>query len=51
MTNLNTSEQATLETMLSNDEVESGLKILAEKIPGFSTFYDALYPSETTTST
>merc|ERR1711953_744297 len=50
MTNLDTSEQETLDAMLANAEVESGLKILAEKIPGFSTFYDALYPPETTSN-
>ncbi|CBY15860.1 unnamed protein product [Oikopleura dioica] len=50
MTNLDTSEQATLDAMLSNSDVESGLKILADKVPGFSSFYNALYPSETTTN-
>jgi hypothetical protein len=48
MTNLDTSEQETLDAMLANSEVESGLKILADKVPGFSAFYAALYPSETT---
>ena len=47
MTNLDSSEQETLDAMLSNSEVESGLKILADKVPGFSSFYAALYPSET----
>ena len=50
MTNLDTSEQATLDAMLSNSDVESGLKILADKVPGFSSFYNALYPSETTSN-
>ena len=50
MTNLDTSEQETLDAMLANSEVESGLKILADKVPGFSAFYAALYPSETTSN-
>ncbi|CAG5100320.1 Oidioi.mRNA.OKI2018_I69.XSR.g16948.t1.cds [Oikopleura dioica] len=46
---LSNADRDTLTELLANEEVNAGMKLLVEKLPGFSSFYDALYPEETAT--
>ena len=46
---LSNADRDTLTELLANEEVSTGMKLLVEKLPGFSSFYDALYPEETAT--
>ncbi|CAG5080536.1 Oidioi.mRNA.OKI2018_I69.PAR.g9635.t1.cds [Oikopleura dioica] len=44
-------EKAQVNSLFSNSEIQDGLQLLTGKLPGFSSFYDALYPAESTTTT
>merc|ERR1712037_62079 len=44
-------EKAQVNSLLTNEQIQDGLKLLTAKMPGFSNFYDALYPAEATTTT
>jgi len=45
---LSNADRDTLTDLLANEEVNAGMQLLVEKLPGFSSFYDALYPQEET---
>ncbi|CBY15783.1 unnamed protein product [Oikopleura dioica] len=44
-------EKAQVNSLLTNEQIQDGLQLLTGKLPGFSSFYDALYPAEATTTT
>jgi len=44
-------EKAQVNSLLTNEQIQDGLKLLTGKMPGFSSFYDALYPAEASSTT
>ena len=47
---LSEEEKAQVNSLLTNEQIQDGLQLLTGKLPGFSSFYDALYPAESTST-
>merc|ERR1719223_1213993 len=44
-------EKAQVNSLLTNEQIQDRLQLLTGKLPGFSSFYDALYPADATSTT